>query len=193
MKRVQRNEILDLGAYEEIRDRFRARVIEDKKRRRVALGEHMTVLFENHDTALFQIQEMVRTERMTQEKAILHELETFNTLVPDKDELSATVFVEYEDKAERDHMLEALAGVEERFYVSVNGERVSGRPEQRGDRTDRTTAVQYVKFPLGAALSAAAQKDGADLRLGVDHPEYSAELELEGDLLASLREDLASD
>ena len=190
MKPVHRNELLDLGAYEEIRERFRARVIEEKKSRRVPLGDHMTVLFENRDTVLFQIQEMLRTERITQEKAVLHELETYNTLVPADGELSVTVFVEYADKEERDRALEALAGVEERFYVSVNGTRASGRPEMRGDRTDRTTAVQYVKFPLGAELAAAAKKDDADLRLGVGHPEYSAETPLAGALLASLKDEL---
>ncbi len=190
MKPVRRDEVLPLGAYEEIRDRFRARMIEEKKRRRVAVGENMTALFENHDTALLQIQEMLRTERITQEAAVLHEIETYNTLVPGEHELSATFFVEYPEAEQRDRMLVELAGVEDRFYVAVAGERVFGRSEMRGDRSDRTTAVHYVKFPLGPALANAARAD-ASLAVGVDHPKYRAETVLAGAALESLRGDLA--
>jgi len=82
MKPVDRSEVLGLGEYEQIRERFRRRVIEDKRARRVPLGGHMTVLFENHDTVLFQIQEMLRTERISAAQAVRHEIETYNQLVP---------------------------------------------------------------------------------------------------------------
>ncbi|HEV8245791.1 MAG TPA: DUF3501 family protein, partial [Polyangiaceae bacterium] len=98
MKPVLRSELLDLGAYESVRDPFRARVLEMKRQRYVPLGLNMTVLFENHDTVLLQVQEMLRTERISSEKAILHELETYNELVPGEAELSATVFIEYPER-----------------------------------------------------------------------------------------------
>src|SRR5262245_2072838 len=99
MKPIERGEVLGLAEYESIRDRFRARVIEEKKARRVALGPNATCVFENRDTALMQIQEMLRTERITREAAILHEIETYNQLVPGDHELSATVLIEIDDKA----------------------------------------------------------------------------------------------
>ncbi len=193
MKPVARSELLDLGAYEEIRDRFRARVIAGKRARRVALGDHMTVLFENHDTVLYQIQEMLRTERITGEKAIQHELDTYNALVPGKHEISATIFIEYVEREQRDRMLAALAGVEDRFYVRVGDERLPVIGEKRGDRTDRTTAVQYARFPLTPAAVAALQQRTAPVRLGVEHPAYSAEVELGAETLGALAEDLDPD
>ena len=122
MRPIQRNEILPIGDYEAIRPRFRARVIEEKKARRVQVGEHLTALFENRDTVLLQIQEMLRTERITAEPAIAHEIATYNDLIPGDGQLSLTVFVEIPDKATRDRMLVELAGLEGTFGVEVDGE-----------------------------------------------------------------------
>src|SRR5687768_16432109 len=98
MKPITRDELLELGAYEKLRDAFLRSVLERKKARYVKLGENMTALFENRDTVLLQIQEMLRTERITQEAAIAHELETYNELVPGERELSVTLFIEYEER-----------------------------------------------------------------------------------------------
>jgi len=190
MKPVSRSEILDLGAYEQIRERFRARVIEEKKVRRVPLGPNMTVLFENHDSALFQIQEMLRTERITAEKAVQHEIDTYNELVPGDAELSATLFVEYDDRTEREAMLEKLAGLEDKFYVAVEGERFAVIPDARNDRRDRTTAVHYVKFPLSPAAVNAIRARGR-VHIGVSHPAYLVEVELAPSVVAALAEDLS--
>src|SRR5438477_13111247 len=97
MKPVERSEILGLAEYETIRDRFRARVIEEKRIRRVQLGAKATAVFENHDTVLMQVQEMLRTERITKESSIAHEIATYNELVPKDNELSATVMIEIAD------------------------------------------------------------------------------------------------
>jgi len=186
---LARSELLDLGAYEEVRERFRARVIGMKRARYVALGPAMTVLFENRDTALFQVQEMLRTERITNEKAILHELSTYNELVPGDHELSATIFVEYPDKDERERMLTALAGVEDDFYLMAGAERLPVSPDRRGTEPDRTMAVQYVKFPLTPAAEALLRSGGSPLRLGVEHSAYQAEVVLPPQTVASLRDD----
>src|SRR5277367_2857405 len=98
MQLIQRNEILPLGDYEAIRPRFRARVIDEKKARRVKLGDHLSAIFENRDSVLLQIQEMLRTERITAEPAIHHEIETYNDLVPARGQVSLTLFVEIPDK-----------------------------------------------------------------------------------------------
>ena len=190
MKPVERSELLDLGAYEGIREHFRRLIIELKRHRRVPLGPNMTALFENHDTVLHQIQEMLRTERITQESAIEHELSTYNQLIPGERELSATLFIEYPDRAERDRMLVALAGVEDRFYLWVEGERLAAVGEARGARTDRTTAVHYLKVPLSETAFAALKQGRASVRLGVEHPSYTAESELGEATRRALAEDL---
>jgi hypothetical protein len=122
MKPIARSEVMGLADYEAIRDRFRARVIQEKRERRVALGPHASCLFENRDTVLLQIQEMLRTERITREAAILHEIETYNELVPKAHELSATILIEIEEKE-----------IRERFLVDAHGMRVAHRV--RGART----------------------------------------------------------
>jgi len=191
MKKVERNEILELAAYEEVREAFRRRIIELKRVRRVALGPNMTVLFENHDTALYQIQEMLRTERITREDAVMHEIETYNELVPSSLELSATVFVEYPDKDERDRMLVALAGVEKEFYVEIGKERLAVRNETRGVMPDRTTAVQYTKVLLTESAAAALRTEGVAVTFGVDHPAYRGRAELSPRTIEELCADLA--
>jgi uncharacterized protein DUF3501 len=191
VKPVERGEVLDLQRYEEVREHFRRRIIEEKRRRRVQLGEHMSVLFENHDTVLFQIQEMLRVERITREDAILHEIATYNELVPEAHELSATIFLEYPDAGERERMLTLLAGVESKFYVDVGEVRVHVIGDHRNDRTDRTLAVHYVKFPLGAALVGALRDGSAPVAVGVDHPHYRTHVQLGEPTLESLRRDFA--
>jgi len=190
MRPVERSEVLGLGAYEEVRERFRARVQHDKKARYVALGPAMTALFENRDLALLQIQEMLRTERITSEHGILHELETYNELVPGDHELSMTLFIEYTDKDEREKMLVALAGVESRFYFEADGERCFGVPDPRGTDPTRTMAVQYVKLPLSPAAESALRARRGKFVLGVDHAAYRAEAELGPQTIESLALDL---
>jgi hypothetical protein len=189
MKRVERSELLALGAYEGIRDRFRARMIEQKRARYVPIGENMTALFENHDSALFQIQEMLRTERITQEKAILHELETYNEFVPGEHELSATIFVEYPEREQRERMLTALCGLETSFFFEVRGERATLLPDRRGTDPTRTMAVHYVKFVLPEASERALRSGEGPAILGVEHAAYSAKAELSAATLRSLRDD----
>lgn len=191
MSAVTRGELLGLAEYEQIREPFRRRIIALKQTRRVALGPNLTVLFENHDTALYQIQEMLRTERITAEKAILHELETYNELVPGVRELSATIFVEYPEREQRERMLVALAGVESAFYLRVAGERVNVLGDTRGTDSTRTVAVQYVKFPLGDSAFAAFRAPGTELSLGVEHDAYRAEVVLAPAVVQSLQDDFA--
>jgi hypothetical protein len=188
-KKVERGEILPIADYETIRERFRARVIAEKKARRIALGEHMSAVFENHDTVLLQIQEMLRTERITRESSVQHEIDTYNELVPGPDELSATLFVEIPDAELREKMLVEMAGLESTFFLEVDGVKYPARSETRGVLPDRTTAVHYVKFPLGP-VGAAAFKRGAKALLGADHPKYRATTELAPESKSSLAEDL---
>jgi hypothetical protein len=191
MRPVRRDELLDLGAYERIRENFLRSMLERKRARYVKLGPNMTALFENRDTVLLQVQEMLRTERITQEKAILHELETYNSLVPGDAELSATLFVEYQDRGERERMLVALAGLEDKFRLRVGTELLPALPDQRGTESGRTMAVHYIKFPLTAAALTALNAGTTDVALEVVHPQYTACAPLSAATLQSLRDDLA--
>jgi hypothetical protein len=166
-------------------------VLERKRARYVKLGPNMTALFENRDTVLLQVQEMLRTERITQEKAILHELETYNALVPGDAELSATLFVEYQDRDERERMLVALAGLEDKFRLRVGDELLAALPDQRGTESGRTMAVHYIKFPLTESALAALNAGTADVALEVVHPQYTACTPLSAATLQSLRDDFA--
>lgn len=198
MKPITRDEILPLGAYESIRDAFRARIVAEKKVRRLSLGDRMTVVFENHDTALLQVQEMLRTERISREAAILHEIETYNELVPADGELSATFMIEIDDKAERERFLEAAAGIESavslRIMVGDEMQEARGVWSKNRESGVRASAVLYLKFPLSAPalthLAKSAAKD-IDARLVVAHPAYQAEAKLDQPLVASLKEDLS--
>lgn len=192
MRTVERGEVLGLAAYEEIRAPFRARVIEAKKSRRVALGDIMTGVFENRDTVLLQVQEMLRTERITSEEGILHELETYNELVPGDRELSMTLTIEIADKDRREQMLEALAGLETQLVLRVGDHDVRAVGEDRSvEGIARTTAVHYLKFPLGDAAEA-LRAPGATVVLKSEHPAYSVSAELPKSVVASLRADLAT-
>ena len=191
MKRVDRTEVLELGAYEEIREVYRRRIIELKGVRRVPLGPNMTVLFENHDTALYQIQEMLRTERITREDAVTHEIETYNDLVPGDRELSATLFVEYPEREERERMLIQLAGVEQSFHFEVAGERLPVVNMTHGVMPDRTTAVQYTKIPLTESAVLAITSGKSSAAFVVDHPAYRARAVLTPRAVEELAADLA--
>ena len=192
MKPVRRDEVLGLADYETIRDRFRARVIEEKRVRRVAVGDKATALFENHDTVLLQIQEMLRTERITREAAILHEMETYNKLVPGTDELCATVMIEIIDTAVRDKFLVDARGFERHVALIVDGEKHPATWDPTRELEDRTSAVHYLRFPLGAKSAAhiREKKKDAHVELAIDHPVYGVRTTLTPATLISLAEDL---
>ena len=189
MKPIQRAEVLGIADYETIRPRFRARVIEEKKRRRVALGPRATVLFENRDTVLMQIEEMLRTERITREAAIQHEIDTYNEFIPADRELSCTVMIEIDDKDARDEFLVKARGIESAFAVVVGGERAQGRTTEDRILADRASAVIYLKMTLSEAAMNAL-KGGAAVSLEVDHPAYKAKVDLPREVIAAILEDL---
>jgi hypothetical protein len=192
MKPVSRGELLDLAGYEEIRERFRARIIEEKRHRRLAVGEHMTFIWENHDTMLYQVQEMLRTERITSESAIAHELETYNTLVPKAGQLSSTLMIEYTDPAERRVMLDKLASLRQEVALHVGERVITGVfHDQPGEELDRLPAVNYVTFEVG---NIDKQLDDAaiEVRLEIKNASYATSatmpMPMRKQLAADLRE-----
>jgi hypothetical protein len=197
MKPIDRAEILDLPAYEAVRDAFRSKIIAEKKVRRVALGPRATAVFESRETMLLQIQEMLRTERITRAAAVQHEIDTYNELVPGDAELSVTVMIEIPDRDERDAFLARAVGFEKHVRLVAGGERLAAHSIDRSaGNTDRTTAVHYLKIALtpgavAAVRAAAAGGGGApEITLEVDHPAYAARTVLARETLLILAEDL---
>ena len=193
MRTIERNEILPLPEYELIRPHFRARIIEEKRPRRVAIGEHLAVTFENRDTVLLQIQEMLRTERITSEPAIAHEITTYNELVPAADELSLTLWVQIPDKPLRDRLLVELAGLEDTVRLDVDGKsfEVKG-PRPDGFMEGRTTAVHYLKAQLSPEAAAAIKAKTAKVTIAIEHPQHPVRVELDRATIAKLAEDLSA-
>ena len=190
MKPVDRSELLELGAYEQVRPHFRQRLIETKKRRRVDLGAHMSLVFENHDTVLLQIQEMLRTERISDERAIAHELTTYNEMIPPMGGLSATLFIEYDDREERARMLQRFATLRDHIHMLVGHRRATAKfTVQYGEEMDRLPAVNYLSFDIGTDAAAALRDEATSAALIVDHPDYAVQLPLP----TALRSELASD
>lgn len=193
MRPIERNEILPLPDYEMVRPHFRARIIEEKRPRRVTLGEHLAVTFENRDSVLLQIQEMLRTERITSEPAIAHEIATYNDLVPGVDQLSVTLWVQIPDKPLRDRLLVELAGLEDTVRLEVDGKsfEVKG-PRPDGFMEGRTTAVHYLKAQLSPEAAAAIKARTAKVTIAVEHPGHPVRVDLDRATIAKLAEDLSA-
>jgi hypothetical protein len=183
---------MSLEAYARERFSFRAKVIEHKKQRTVALGEHVTLQFEDELLVRYQIQEMLRIERIFEEEGIRHELETYSPLVPDGANWKATMFVEFPDVEERRRMLGRLKGVERRTWVQVEGlERIYAIADEDLEREneEKTSAVHFLRFELPPAARDRL-RSGARLMIGVDHPQYRTSVEASAVQRASLAEDL---
>lgn len=176
--------------YEKIRDGFRQRIIEVKKKRRVALGAHITLVFENRDTALFQIQEMIRIERLVDEAQITQEIETYNTLIPDEGELSATLFVEAPKRSALHPLLHQLLDLDQHVTLHI-GDRfaIPARFEAGRSRADRLSAVQYLRFPFTTEGQEALCKGHEPVTIVIDHPHYQATATLSAETRTSLAQD----
>jgi len=197
VRKVQRGEIKDLVAYEKAREAMRARVIEVKKQRRVAVGPNLTLLFENRDTVLFQIQEMVRTERIVDDAKIQEEVDVYNALVPDRGELSATLFIEIPElvRMTQEKVRETVnrfQGLDrDSLWLVVDGRRIPARFESGHSKEEKMSAVHYVRFALPEAARAALAAAAADVRVVVEHPHYRADATLTAETRRALREDLS--
>lgn len=183
MRPVTREEILDPGAYERARDATRAAVLEEKRRRRVHVAGVLTFLFENAATVRYQIQEMVRAERLLRDEDVRHELETYNELLGGAGELGVTLLVEIPDPAERDARLREWLPLPRHLYARLaSGERVRPRCDPRQVGADRLSSVQYLKFDVRGEVPVA---------VGCDLPALSGETLLDGEQRAALRADMA--
>ncbi len=192
MPRVERDSLMSLEAYARERHAFRARVIEHKKQRSVHLGAHVTLVFEDELTIRYQIQEMLRIERIFEEAGIRGELDVYNPLVPEGSNLKATMMIEYPDAAERQRELARLKGVEDRVWVQAAGcARVHAIADEDLEREndEKTSAVHFLCFELDAQMRKVL-RDGVGLTMGVDHPQYQASVEVAAEIRAALVADL---
>lgn len=176
---IDRSSLLSLEAYARQRNDFRAKVMEHKKRRTVHLGAHVTLQFEDELTVRYQVQEMLRIERIFEEGGIRGELDAYNPLIPDGGNWKATLMIEYPDAAERALRLAQLKGIEGRVWVRVEGlPRVPAIADEDLERENeqKTSSVHFLRFELSVAMRTAL-RNGARLAVGVEHPAYRAVLD----------------
>jgi hypothetical protein len=190
---LQPHHLLTLEAYARARPALRAEIIQHKKVRSIHLGNHVTLLFENEQTVRYQVQEMLRIERIFEEDGIQAELDAYNPLIPDGSNLKATMLIEYANETERRAALAKLIGIEDRLFLQVEGQpRVYAVADEDLDREneEKTSAVHFVRFELSEPMKVAL-KGGAQMMIGCDHPNYPAHVEeLAEETLASLVQDL---
>jgi hypothetical protein len=192
MKKLTIAALYSLEEYHKVRDEFRAKVLAHKKQRQAALGPNATLLFEDRLTMQYQVQEMLRIERIFESDAIEDELAAYNPLIPDGTNLKATLLIEFPEVEERRKALQELAGIEDMVYAQVAGfERVASIADEDLERTSegKTSAVHFLRFELDEAMRAAL-KSGAGLSFGVAHPRYEHEIDASERLRASLAADL---
>jgi len=184
--------LMSLEAYTKWRKLHKAEVLAHRKLRSIHLGENITLQFESETTIRYQIQEMLRIEKIFEEEGIVQEIEAYEALVPEGTNWKATMLIEYPDVNERKRELGRLIGVEDRMFVEVEGHaRVYAIADEDLDREndEKTSAVHFVRFEFPAA-AAAAVKAGASVKLGCDHRNYPAHIAIEPEALASLAGDL---
>ncbi|TDG05218.1 DUF3501 family protein [Paraburkholderia guartelaensis] len=191
---IARNSLLTLEAYARVRGDMRKRIIEHKKQRVVALGNHLTFLFEDETTIRYQIQEMLHIEKIFDEDGIQGELAAYLPLVPDGGNLKATMQLEYESEVERRAALARLIGIEDKVFVQVDGEApvyaIADEDLER-ENAEKTSAVHFVRFELTPQMKTRL-REGAALTIGCDHPNYRVPTQtIDGEVRASLLKDLA--
>lgn len=194
MKPITFEDTLAFADYQRIRTLLRPLLIHEKDRRRLSVGSHLTLLFENAQTVWYQVQEMIRSEQMTSREAIQHELDTYNAMLPSSDSLSATLLIEYAEVAERDAALRRLVGMENHLWLVLGDRRERAVFDTRQMESERISSVQFVRFPLGKTdVPGFAELVRADaVAIECDHPSLAARAPIDGLLGASLIEDLAA-
>lgn len=191
-KEISRADVMDMDAYAKERSDRKRAMAEMKKNRRMEVGPFATFYFENYDTMLHQVHEMLYIERGG-ENQIPDELEAYNPLIPKGSELVATVMFEINDPDRRHAVLSHLGGVEETMSIEIGGEKVAGAPEQDVDRTNaagKASSVQFVHFPLSPAQAAAFKTPGARVVLAIEHETYSHMAVMPEPVRAALARDL---
>src|SRR5690349_18848989 len=194
MQKLTPESLMTLEAYAKARKEFRAQVIAHKKPRTLHLGQHLTIIFEDELTIRYQVQEMLRVERIFEEQGIQDEIDAYNPLIPDGSNFKATLMIEYEDIEERREALANLKGVEDRVWVRVEGctavYAIADEDLER-ENDEKTSSVHFLRFELTREM-VESLKYGVALSIGVDHPHYTAKIDpLPANVRAALVKDLS--
>jgi hypothetical protein len=195
---IRLQDLRNIAEYEKVREGLRAEVIALKRRRRVRAGENLTFLFENRETVLFQIQEMMRTERIVHDDKVQNEIDAYAALLPGQGEVSATLFIEIPDLFERSpaevrEAVNRFQGLDrDAVSIVVGGHLLPARFESGHSNEEKMAAVHYLRFPVAAAARAALADPTAEARLVVDHPNYKAEAVLSAEVREELLRDLGA-
>jgi hypothetical protein len=192
MQKLDRASLWSLEQYAEAREQFRAEVMAHKKPRRIAIGPHATLYFEDFLTMKYQVQEMLRTERIFEAAGIEEEIEAYNPLIPDGTNLKATFMIEYGDVDERRQALARLGGIEDTVWLQAEGgQKVYAIANEDLDRSegDKASAVHFLRFELGPE-TIAAFKAGDAVSFGIDHEGLAGSVALNAEQIASLAADL---
>ena len=190
---ITRADILPIERYVSERRQLKSHISAIKQKRRVEVGPYATFYFENYETMWHQVHEMLYIERGG-EAQIKDELEAYNPLIPQGDELVATVMFEIEDAGRRERELPRLGGIEHRIYLSIDGDRASGIADPTRENTSpegKASSVQFIRFPLSAAQKARFRTPGCPVICGIDHPNYGHMAAMPEEVRATLAEDLA--
>jgi len=194
MKKISAQDILGFEQWERARKVLRPIFIHEKQRRRLGVGSHLTFLFENTATLWYQVEEMLRSESMADAAAIQHEIDTYNELIPDAGEISATLLIEFADAQERDAALRRLVGIETHLWLKLGDKKVPLSFDDRQMSPERVSSVQFVRFKVGIDANAFLKLAKAgQVTVQADHPNLAAEGRIEGVLAESLAEDLRPD
>ncbi len=178
MEKIGAQDILPLGEYEKIREDSRRRIWEIKKGRRLIVGDCISILFENRETVIHQIQEMIRTEQIKDPIRVQEEIDAYNPLIPDHGELSSTLFIEIEEQERIKEMLDSLMGIDEIgiVYIQIDEKiKIHAIFEKGRSKEDKISAVHYVKFKFSEAEKKAFLDTSLPIYLVIDHPNYKAE------------------
>ncbi|SEN52614.1 Protein of unknown function [Nitrosospira multiformis] len=196
MPQITRSSLMTLEDYAKSRQEFRARVMAHKRNRKIHLGTNVTLIFEDELTMRYQIQEMLRVEKIFEEAGIQEELEAYNPLVPDGTNWKATMMIEYPDPVERVARLAELIGIEDKVWIKVNGfDPVYAIADEDLDRENekKTASVHFLRFELGLEMIKAL-REGASLSMGIDHSAYKVpEQEVDAAARNALMDDLTAD
>ncbi len=191
MKPILFEEVKNIYEYEKIRTDFRVQAIAGKKLRRVHFGDKMTLVFENRQSVLFQIQEMIRTEKIITDEGMKHEIETYNQLVPKENELSATLLIDITEKSMIKPVLDSLVGLgKDSLYVQIGENKILASFDEGQEEEDRISAVQYVKWKLSDDDKKNLADPKQTLALVCTHPNYSITQELTSTERAALVQDV---
>jgi hypothetical protein len=194
MEKLNKSDLFSLEEYSINRDSFRKKVLEEKQHRKVYIGEHVVLLFENKNTIQYQIQEMLRIEKIFDAEGIQEELDAYNPLIPDGSNLKAVMLIEYPDVEERKEKLKILKGIEKKIWIKVGSHNkvyaIADEDLEREDET-KTSAVHYLRYEFSVSMIN-DWKNGSSIVMGIDHENYqSSETIISSDISSSLSGDFA--